>query len=204
MKKWRNLFIGVGLLFVLILTVLFFPRPLLADFLFYEDQPQKADVIILLSGDTSGGRLEKAAELYHAGYAKKVLLTTATESGSTIEDAESLGIPLEDLLTENKATSTYENALYSKDIVLEHKFETALVVTSNYHMRRTRLAYERVFHDSDVTFTYVPHHPDSIARDSWNENKRVFEREYRKLIGGYFLYYDGPLTPLRKWLEKDE
>ncbi|WP_422392220.1 hypothetical protein [Niallia oryzisoli] len=65
--------------------------------------------------------------------------------------------------------------------MLEHRFETALVVTSNYHMRRT----------------------DSITRDSWYENKPLFEREYRKLIGGYFLYCDGKITPLRKWFEKD-
>ncbi|WP_338449626.1 hypothetical protein R4Z09_26200 [Niallia oryzisoli] len=47
--------------------------------------------------------MEKAAELYHAGYAGKVLLTNANAPGSTIEDAESLGIPREDLLTESKS-----------------------------------------------------------------------------------------------------
>ena len=105
-----------------------------------------------------------------------------------MEDAESFGIPRDDLLTENEAESTYENALYSKDILLEHGFETALVVTSNYHMRRTRLAYERVFHDTNVSFTYVPYHHDSITRDRWEENEELFKREYKKLIGAYFLY----------------
>ena len=69
-------------------------------------------------------------------------------AGSRVEDAESFGIPRDALLTENKATSTYENALYSKEIILENEIKSALVVTSNYHMRRTRLAFERVFHDT--------------------------------------------------------
>jgi uncharacterized SAM-binding protein YcdF (DUF218 family) len=201
-KRW---IIPIGLLLcisMIILTILYFPRPLLIDFLFYEEEPVKADLIILLSGD--GQRMEKAAELYHAGYADKVLLTNAQETGNTIEHAESFGIPRDHLLTENQATSTYENALYSKDIVLEHGFESALVVTSNYHMRRTRLAYERVFRDTNVAFTYVPYHHDSITRDSWEENEELFKKEYVKLIGGYFLYYEGVTTPLRKKLEEDD
>ena len=195
--------ITVSVLFcisIFILTILFFPKCLLIDYLFFEEEPVKADVIILLSGD--GQRMEKAAELYHSGYADKVLLTNAREAGSTIEDAESFGILREDLLTENEAESTYENALYVKDIVLEHGFESALVVTSNYHMRRTKLAYDRVFHDTDVTFTYVPYHHESITRDSWGENEELFIKEYKKLIGGYFLYYDGLITPLRKKFEE--
>ncbi|MBB6446701.1 hypothetical protein HNR53_003365 [Bacillus benzoevorans] len=69
-------------------------------------------------------------------------------------------------------------------------------------MRRTRLAFERVFHDTDVSFTYVPYHHDTITRDSWEENEGLFQREYKKLIGGYFLYFDGMITPLRKRFEE--
>ena len=201
-KRW-TLLLGLGSILLILLIqlfVIYFPRTLLIDFLFYEDQPKKADAIILMSGDTV--RIKKAAELYHAGYADKVLLTTALEAGSRPEDAESYGIPHHALLIENKATSTYENALFSKDIVLEHEIESALVVTSNYHMRRTRLAFERVFHDTDVSFTYVPYHHDNLSRNSWEKNEKLFQREYKKLIGGYFLYFDGIITPLRKKFEE--
>jgi uncharacterized SAM-binding protein YcdF (DUF218 family) len=200
-KRWTLfLFKGSILLFLLILlTVLFFPRTLLIDFLFYEEQPKKADAIILISGRTE--RIEKAAELYHAGYADKVILTTALYPGSSVEYAESFGIPRDALLPENEATSTYENAIYSKDIILEHEIKSAIVVTSNYHMRRTRLAFERVFRDTDVSFTYVPYHHDDITRDSWEENEWLFDEEYKKLIGGYILYFEGMIAPLRKGFE---
>jgi uncharacterized SAM-binding protein YcdF (DUF218 family) len=203
-RNSKRLLIG-GLLCVLslILAGFFFPRALLIDFLFYEEDPVKADVIILLSGEKEErGRMTKVAELYHAGYAEQVLLTNARSPGSSFEYAESFGIPHEALLAENKATSTYENALYSKEIILEQGFESGLVVTSNYHMRRSKLAFERVFHDSDVSFTYVPHHPKPLTRDSWEKNHKLFKKEYKKLIGGYFLYFDGIITPLRKAMEE--
>ena len=123
--------------------------------------------------------MTKVAELYHAGYADKVLLTTARSPGSTVEYAESFGIPRDVLLAENKATSTYENALYSKEIVLEQGIDSALVVTSNYHMRRSKMAFERVFRDSGVSFTYVPYHPKSLTRDSWEKNHDYLRRNIK-------------------------
>lgn len=206
MKKWirDNRSISVvlfGIVFI-ICTILFFPKSRIIDFLFYEEVPVKVDVIILLSGDSF--RMEKAAELYKAGYADKVLLTNALASGSTTEYAESFGIPRDALLVENEATSTFENALYSKDILLLQGFDSAIVVTSNYHMRRSKLAYDRVFRDTNISFTYVPYQHDDITRGSWEENKTIFKREYRKLIGGYFLYREGFLNPLREKLEEDD
>jgi uncharacterized SAM-binding protein YcdF (DUF218 family) len=206
MKKWirdnRSLSVVLfGIVFI-ICTILFFPKSRVIDFLFYEEAPVKVDVIVLLSGDSY--RMEKAAELYKAGYADKVLLTNALARGSTIEYAESFGIPRDALLTENEATSTFENALYSKDILLEQGFDSAIVVTSNYHMRRSKLAYDRVFRDTNISFTYIPYHHEDITRDSWGENKTTFKREYRKLIGGYFLYREGYLDPLREKLEEDD
>ena len=206
MKKWirdnRSMSVVLfGIVFI-ICTILFFPKSRVIDFLFYEEDPVKVDVIVLLSGDSF--RMQKAAELYKAGYADKVLLTNALASGSTIEYAESFGIPRDALLTENEATSTFENALYSKDILLLQGFDSAIVVTSNYHMRRSKLAYERVFHDTNISFTYVPYHHEDITRDSWRENKTTFKREYRKLIGGYFLYREGFLDTLREKLEEDD
>ncbi|MBB6446700.1 hypothetical protein [Bacillus benzoevorans] len=51
--KRRNvwtLLVGITLcVAIIILSILYFPRTLLIDFLLYEDQPEKADVIILIS-----------------------------------------------------------------------------------------------------------------------------------------------------------
>lgn len=185
---------------ILLIILSLFPRSLLIDFLLYENKAEKSDLIILNSGDAQ--RMKKVAELYHAGYADKVLLTNALSPDSTIEYAKSYGISRDDILTENAATSTFESAVYTKEILLDHEYESAIVVTSDFHMRRTRLAYERVYRDTNVDLIYVPFHHDSITRDSWKENKELFKKEYKKLIGGYFLYFDGVVTPIREWFEE--
>lgn len=186
-------FIGIVALF------LFFPRSILIDYLFYEDEPVKSDVIILLSGDSK--RMEKVAELYRAGFADYVLLTNAKAKGSTVEEAVAFGIPEEFILTENEAESTFDNAYFSKEILKDDGFGSAIVVTSNYHMRRSKIAFDRVFYDTPITFTYVPYHHQSITRDSWFEHERLFIREYIKLLGGYILYFDFISNDIRRIFE---
>ncbi|TQR11921.1 YdcF family protein [Psychrobacillus lasiicapitis] len=199
--KNRSLIIFLLCITLILLSIIYFPRSLLIDFLFYEDEVKHSDLIILNSGNSE--RMKKVAELYHSGYADKVLLTNALSSDSTIEYAESFGISRNDILTENAATSTYESAHYTKEILLDHEYKSAIVVTSNFHMRRTRLAYERVYHDTNVNFIYVPFNHESITRDSWKENEELFMKEYKNLIGGYFLYFDGVITPVREWFEDE-
>jgi len=44
------------------------------DFLAFKDNPGKADIIIVLSGDIAGDRVPKAAELFTAGYADRIMV----------------------------------------------------------------------------------------------------------------------------------
>ncbi|WP_173918694.1 YdcF family protein [Halobacillus sp. Marseille-Q1614] len=48
------------------------------------------------------------------------------------------------ILEEPKARSTYENALLSKDIVKDNAFNSAIIVTSNYHSLRSKFTFEEV------------------------------------------------------------
>lgn len=137
--------------------IIFFPREILIDFLFYKEEPVQSDVIVLLGGNQD--RMKKAVELYHSGYAEYILLINA-----------------------------HDNAYYSKEIILNHGFDSAIVVTSNYHMRRSQLAFERVFDRTDIKLTYVPYQHDFITRDNWSDNGQLFTNEYIKLLGGYLLY----------------
>ncbi|SDI93853.1 YdcF family protein [Alteribacillus bidgolensis] len=113
-----------------VLVVFFFPRSIIVDHLFYEDTPKPSDVIIVLSGNSD--RMEKGAELYRDGYAETVLLTNGASSNINEHIATEHGIDRADILIEERADSTYENALFSRDIVTEEGFDSAIVVTSNY------------------------------------------------------------------------
>lgn len=89
-------------------------------------------------------RLEKAAADYEKGRFKYVIVTGGLDAGgATITEAEGMadylishGIPESAILLEDRATSTYENLLYSRAIMREQNLETAIIITHDFHGRR--------------------------------------------------------------------
>ncbi len=95
-------------------------------------------------------RMTQAIELYKVGKIKKILVTGCT--GSVFADgyceAEAakkylmrLGVPASDILTEDKATNTRQNALYTKDVLLAKdstlQNSKYLLLTSAFHLPRS-------------------------------------------------------------------
>ncbi|WP_176560330.1 YdcF family protein [Brevibacillus dissolubilis] len=170
----------------------------LAGFFFYQagnwlviqsEQPKKADTIIILSGDL--GRLEDGARLYREGYAPYVLLTNASENALTVRGAVNHGVPESQVIPEWKADSTYANATNSKELMIQHKFKSALVVTSDYHMRRTRYIFERVYQDTGIELTYVSSKSPNFTAERWWEtslSRFLTMGEYAKMVGYWFKY----------------
>jgi uncharacterized SAM-binding protein YcdF (DUF218 family) len=182
-KKWRLIFVVFFVLLIIFLLPVLGKKYLIVD-----EEPKKADVIIVLSG--GNGRVLKAADLYKKGYADYVIFTRAFKDGLYPEIAENLGIPENKLLLEGNATSTYTNAVYSKAIIEENKFNSAIVVSSDYHMRRTKLSFDRIFSNSGVEITYVK---AVSLNDKWYLNKVEVKRiysEWIKLVGYYFKFYN--------------
>ncbi|MGB9919716.1 MAG: YdcF family protein [Moorellales bacterium] len=164
-----------------------------------------ADVIIVLSGER-GERVETAVRLYRKGLAPRLLLT-----GGPVEwnvpaadimawQAESLGVPSQDIVLERRATSTYENAVYSLEILKERGWRSAIVVTSPYHLRRTRFIFERVFAEEGMRLSFYGAEDPWLAPESWWRQDRGLEAvgmEYLKLAAYYLRY--GPLARLWAW-----
>ncbi|UOY91164.1 YdcF family protein [Ectobacillus sp. JY-23] len=167
----RKLFFGTGIISLFLLICIQKP------FLTLQEKPAHADVIIVLSGDQK--RLEKAAALYKQGYAPYVLLSKSDSKRFSVEKAVKLGISRKHIIEEKHATSTYTNALYTKELLEKRQFQTAIVVSSDYHMKRVQLAFERVY-DESYHFLYVPY-----EGDWWSDIRRTAV-EYVKL-SGYFI-----------------
>jgi len=98
-------------------------------------------------------RLTQALELYHKGVFKKMLLTGG--SGSILLDERSeadevesylllMGVKKEDIILEPDSRNTHENALFTKNI-LDKDYPNAkcLLITSGFHMRRSRACYKK-------------------------------------------------------------
>lgn len=116
------------------------------------DDKSPHDRVYLSSG---ADRIMHALLLYRQGKIKKILITGGTISifgKEKISEAQNLKnillqaqVPQEDILIEEKARNTRENALFSKRI-LESKFQGKkfLLITSAFHMRRALGCFHQV------------------------------------------------------------
>ncbi|MCC6442790.1 MAG: YdcF family protein [Armatimonadetes bacterium] len=144
------------LLALLILTAgaLIFHRPLLtyaARSLIVTHPLEKADIIIALSGESSGEREAHAADIWKAGYAPRILVAGCRIAWKTNE-AEcmkrhllELGIPESAILMEKEGENTVQQATNIQKRIEPLGAESLILVTSPYHTRRALRLFRDVF-----------------------------------------------------------
>ena len=99
------------------------------DYLCLHQPPQKADVIVGF-GNFNTDIARRAAELYHQGFAPKILFTGGLgrntegllpepEAVRFAKVAMECGVPAEDIILEDKSTNTKENILFTKQLLEE-------------------------------------------------------------------------------------
>ena len=171
--------LGVIVVLVFFVISVVMILPLFQLFLEYESPSVKqADYIVVLSGG-SGERVEKAAALYKAGIAPKILCTGGPLYSTSVaalmqEELLRYGVPKDAILIEEKATSTFENAQFSLSILKENRAKSILVVTSLYHTRRSAWVFNTVFASSGIRFSIVGAE-DGIVYRAWWRNKTMIE-----------------------------
>jgi uncharacterized SAM-binding protein YcdF (DUF218 family) len=186
------------LLFLLgFLAVLYFARhPLmrLAGQFWVVDEPAApSDALIVLGDDDySGDRAFHAAELYREGVAHlvvasgRMLRQNVTIADMMEHDLESFGVPATSIVKlTHKAENTREEAVEAAHLIQTRGWKRVLVVTSNYHARRTRFIYGRIL-PASVSLRV------SGARDSEFDPSRWWEtRQGQKLflseLAGYLV-----------------
>ena len=116
------------------------------------DDRAPADCIIVLGAGTNGKtptavfreRLNHALTLYNEGYADTILLTGGHSPGNDRSDAaiagaylQSLGIPADAILLEERSTITQENLWFAKEIMENEGLSTCILVSDPLHMKRS-------------------------------------------------------------------
>jgi uncharacterized SAM-binding protein YcdF (DUF218 family) len=142
--------------FVVLLAILYLVRvPLLrfaGEFWIVDDAPESSDVIIVLSGDNYDAvRAARAAALFRAGMAPHVVATGrslrsyATTTDLMKRDLADHGVPAAAIIPlTHRADDTREEAVAVSEFVHTHGWKKILLVTSNYHTRRSEYIYERI------------------------------------------------------------
>lgn len=168
-------------------------RPLLTvlgTFLIVQDPIEKADVIIVLSGGLGDERVRQGSELYHQGYAPVLLLSGGEEMvGISIPELQrrqalGYGVSASALLIEGGSTSTREQAQRLWPMLEQRQMRRAIVVTSNFHTRRTRYIFRKVFAGSGIDLRIYPVQHDRFHPEEWwtrDQDTEDLVLEYIKL-----------------------
>ncbi len=126
--------------FILLIGVGFYLSP--------QDNPDKANAIVVVSGGQTTSRAEKGIELYKQGYAPNIIF-----SGAALDDGPSnafamrdqalaSGVPASNIYIDEKSQNTYENAVNTKAILQSLAASKIILVTSPYHQRRANQTFK--------------------------------------------------------------
>jgi uncharacterized SAM-binding protein YcdF (DUF218 family) len=165
--------------------------------LIHDEGPAKADMAVVLAGDSYGHRIIKGGELVRAGYVPAVLVSGPRsygghESDLAIAFAVSKGIPAEWFVGfPNDTLSTREEAAAVLGELRRRQVSSFLLVTSDYHTARARriyLAAERAAGGGPRVRTVAA--PDEFFRaDSWwknREGQKIVFTEWCKTVATAF------------------
>ena len=105
------------------------PLQVIWDYLGMHQEPQKADCIVGF-GNFNDNIARRAAQLYHQGYADRILFTGGlgrntrgllpeTEAARFARVAEECGVPGDAILREDRSTNTKENILFTRDLLTQ-------------------------------------------------------------------------------------
>jgi uncharacterized SAM-binding protein YcdF (DUF218 family) len=188
----------LALIFIVaLLAVVFFHTPILAamgSYLVHEDQPKQADIALVLAGDQLGNRILRAAELVRQGYVPKVVVSGPGpdyglyECDLAIPFAVKAGYPESYFIHfEHTAHSTREEALDSVAELKKLGARRVLLVTSDYHTRRSARIFRAVA--PDIEFTVIGAQDPYFSAGGWwhnREGEKTFFVEWEKTVAYWF------------------
>ena len=155
-----------------------------------DDAPGPADAIMILGDDNlQGDRAGRAAELYRAHWAPHIVA-----SGRPIRSYISVpdlmrrdllqrGVPDAAIVSYPRpVANTREEAEALRQLAVERGWRHVLVVTSNYHTRRSHFIFYRVW-PRDFEFRIISAHDSDFDPDSWWRSRGGLKLVFHETLG---------------------
>ncbi|MFA5136641.1 MAG: YdcF family protein [Patescibacteria group bacterium] len=152
------------------------------------DNKNKSDVILVLGARSYKKgtynpclieRVRHGVNLYKNSYAEHILMTGGTDTEDNANESEvmkeiavKMGVLPSSILVENKASSTYENIIFSKKIMETKGFSSAIIVTEPFHSPRAGFVADRI-----GLIHYVSPTQTSQCWTRWKFASRFFLKE---------------------------
>jgi len=157
-----------------------------------------------LSIRRGGDRIWQALNLYHSKKIKKILISGdngyLTEKG--LHEAKQFknnlvlwNVPKQDILIETKSRNTYENSIYTHELLKNNKLHRSslLLITSGIHMRRANASFKKAGLDCTEypTDNYTSEQRSYTFENFFIPNIDNFNIWHNliKEIVGYFFYF---------------
>lgn len=141
-----------------------------------------ADAIVVFSGTSA--RFKAGYELAKSDLAPHLIVSPAnTKLLKRLRQQYGLPASVENIV-EDKARTTFENALFTQKLVAAKGFNNVILVTSFYHMPRAYLLLRLVLSGSDVTIQTFQVKDEERSR--WQQimtHKKLFHNEMVELWG---------------------
>jgi uncharacterized SAM-binding protein YcdF (DUF218 family) len=192
--RWRLLMLLAGVLWLWVVFVLL----IVIDAYGRIDHTHSADVIIVLGagltpdnlpGPALTRRTAHAANLWRSHYAPMIICSGGkpgnrprSEADACAERLRENGVPDAAIIQEDRSRSTEENAIQCHVIMRANGWQTAIVISDNFHLFR---AYRLFSHEGIVTYTspatelpdpltYVVYMLREVVAFHWQLMKEVF------------------------------
>ena len=200
--KTRQKLIPIAMVLGLIYVVLF-RTPLvwtMAEPLYINDTPRKADVIVALgagvgeSGRVGQGHEERGAsavKLYNQHFANKILYSSGYRyimNEAYVMEALSIatGVNAPDIILDETPLNTYEMIMHIRTLAQNYGWKNIIIISSPYHMLRLKFLCDKQLKGINVYF--VPVEETSFYGE---KGSRVKVRHIRGILHEYaaIIYY---------------
>lgn len=165
---------------------------------------QKSDAIVVVSGGQTTTRAQEGIKLYQQGLAPKIIFSGAAmddgPSNATAMRAQALeaGLPASAIEVDEDAQNTYQNAVNTKRLLdddgqkvdgAEHKI---ILVTSPYHQRRATMTFAKILGKQYIILNHSSV-DNRWSKSGWYESgfsRDISLAELRKIL---YIYVTGNL-----------
>ena len=195
-KRWKTS--GSAFVLIIIATIAvvlgYLGLRAMGAYLIVASPIKSANAIVVLSGGDES-RMAEALRLYNENYSKMIILTETGNSTKGYSNLHSFdmriqllanGIPSGNMLiTDRVVSSTRDEALAVKNLMINRQMSSCIIVTDPYHTRRAYDIFNKTFKDTGIKISVQP------VINSWYNSRTWFLKfngwrftllEYLKLI----------------------
>lgn len=157
---------------------------------------KEVDAIVVLTGGK--GRVEEGLRLFREKKGRELFLIGVNPSVRKHE----LYVPKGDdppdsrLILEKQSRNTLENAIYGRDLLMEHKVRSILLITSRYHLKRSAILFRNALPEDVAIYPY-PIDSSNLKESWWSHQgslKLLFSEFYKYcLLRAFFTLSPGEL-----------